>query len=291
MPDSNQQLPPLPPQIPEDEKQSDSPSTLEQESRPSRKRGFKPGQFLLLSWLFLAVGIVGLVSNPLYEYPDQPYVGEEADEIPSYISIHPVQISKPTDNTVMLTFHLTKDDPSSFVSLFADIEVGTKEKYSSLYDFTNIRMGYAQEEVWTSVLCTSPQFEGYDASDIEANIEYDHSTSFNLSYYDYYLEDGDQNNYENLMKRYLEHFPEQNPTIDIISDGVDQQTGIVQYKMSIDSNNSIFGNVNIIFRNQGEVVFATIDSVESSTNQHTFVYSAPIPLPEYDSVEIQYITE
>ena len=303
MSDSNHQMPPqipeLPdlPEIPEDAKQDHSFSSLEtkpqnpRKKTSTKKKGFKPGQWLLCSWLAILVSFVGMMFLPSSSSGAE-YISSDHDKgLPSCVRAEPFQVSKPTDNTVMINFHLTKDDPAIYASLFIDVEITANEDYGELYNFSHIELGYGQEDAWTSVLYTSFQLEGVDAKDIQVDVDYESSYTTSLMDYDYYLDEGEDATYENILWHYLKRHPEQNPRIEVISDGVDQQNGVVQYQVSLDSDGVFYGNANILFKNKGEVVFAEMVDLDASTNQHTFAYSAPIPLPEYDAVEIQYILE
>lgn len=298
MPDSNHQLPPeIPniPEIPEDAKQYDSFPIPEEpqnsrNSRTTKKKGFKPGRWLLMSWLAIVVSIVGMAFLPSSS-DSESYIDYDDSDLPSCITPMPYQVSKPTNNTVMVNFHLKKDDPAIHASLFIDVEITANEEYGDLYNYSHIEMGYGQEEAWSSVIYTSSQLEGVDVEDIEVEVDYDSSYTSDLKDYDYYLEDGEEATYENLMRRYLEHNPEYHPTINILSDGVEQQNGVVQYQMIVNSNDPLYGNAHIIYKNKDEVVYATMVDIDALTNEHTFAYSPPIPLPEYDAVEIQYVLE
>lgn len=89
--------------------------------------------------------------------------------------------------------------------------------------------------------------------------------------------------------------------IEVTDDGVDEQSGVVVAKVTkpdasslVDGqyytqDNQITGSCNILFKKDGEVVFADVYYYPNETaarDSFAFAYTAPYDLPEYDSVEI-----
>lgn len=299
----------LPPEIPQEEERREDRHEERRRSRSSRSsfnttsrknhsakhKGFKPGRLLQIAWGLLGIGVVSTVAINVFGSHSTRYITgtdyEYSSDLPDSISAEPVMISKPSDNTVMVTFHLTKDDPTVAASIFADLEIQGDEEYGEIYNFAHIKMGYGLDDVYTSVVTTSSSFKGVDAEDIDVHVEYELSYESTLYDYEYYLNDGEEVSYDNIMKHYLENHPEANGQIEIVHDGVSEQNGVVQYRFGNDIEQSIYGSVNIVYKNAGEVVFGAIEDCEASTTQRTFVYSTPVPIGPYDEVEIHYLME
>lgn len=295
MSSSNFQLPPEIPQ--EEEKQSHSPfrSTSSKASRKhhsSNHKGFKPGRLLLIAWAFLGIGILSSVAINVFgsdntAYPEYSY----SSALPDSITFDPVVITKPSENTVMVTLHLTKDDPALSASIFANLEILGNYEYGEIFNFAHIQTGYGLDDVYASVVTTSSAFEGVDVDNLDVDVEYELSYTSSLYDYDFYLDEDEEANYGNILAHYLEYHPEAATPIEIVQDGVGEQNGVVQYRFNNEIDHSIYGSVNILYKNEGEVVFGAIEDCEASTVQRTFVYSPPVSIGPYDEVEIHYILE
>lgn len=257
---------------------------------------YKPGVLLTLCVLTLVPSLIGIPLDLIMGRHNQALrVQEWSEDITSSLDpeIKIEQISpKPVviNNDVITTFKVTKanQDTSAYVDLIVETVDELRDEEDN--DYYYFRMGFGCDSVWISSTANfykTPQSS--DSFNVSPELEISMYDSWS-SYY-HYLEDQEKTS-EEWLELYKRDNPSYYPTIEILNNGVESQSGIVSFLVTNPSNakdyDPLHGTVNIVFKKDGQVVFGDLYNYSSSSpiQSKAFAYTPEIQLPEYDEVEI-----
>lgn len=277
--------------------QQNSPLKPQNKSTLVQKLGqCKPGVLLTLCILALAPGIIGIPIQWImgYNNPNLSVVqewGEVSTSLDPDIRIEQVS-GQPVivNNDVITTFKITKANQN--IKAYVDLTVETVDELTgeedNEYQFFN--MGFDCYEVWfSSVASFYKNIQSSDNFRVTPDLEV--SMYDSLDDYYYYLDDQGKTVQEQ-RELYKRDNPSFYPTIEILNNGSESQSGIVSFLVTNPSDakdyDRLHGTVNIIFKKDGQVVFGDLYdySSPSAIQSKAFAYTPPIQLPQYDEVEV-----
>ena len=192
------------------------------------------------------------------------------------------------DGNLLATISVTKPEDWE-ETYYTDLTMTASSPVDDQTEFLSIpSMGFDCSQVYvTSVF---PQFQTLDGlEDVTVTYEPNESQQDLLHDYEYLLNEPEMATHDTLLKAYRQSYPEHYNTIALLSDGSLEQSGVVSFQVTPGSSESAYldGDVNIVYKKDGQVVFGGLYNYSSSATQSKiFAYTPPVAIPEYDSVEI-----
>ncbi len=280
-------------------------------NRVQHKRGFlsrfHPGKAALITFALI------FSTSLIYErYEDHMYssyasTAVDASDYCDYEVFNPQLVG----DKIYAPLKITKIDP--YAQLISSISVtatdtNTGQILGNWYESAD--MGHDCKELWltavfdTDNLYIPDEWEDeetvndeddaateIDLSDIDIQVQTEHFDAFPISEYSYLADDENATD-EQLFKIYQNHHKEDRSTFTIDSDGVENQNGIVVFTVerpnADEPDDSVYGNVNIIYKNNGEVVYAQLYDYNGtlSDRKYSCAFTPDEKVPAYDSVEL-----
>lgn len=262
--------------------------------KASRSGHFAPGvwtavicSLLCAGWLSAALFPINSytstpeISTPVKPYGENPALG--ADSI-SYEMQTPFVTEH---NDLIVNYRLTKSDPDtkSEISMSANVYSSTDENYSYM---GMPSMGFDLDEAWVSAVFPGYTLPANGVEGIEITTEADPVYTESIEDYSYLAYNAEMASPDDLRQLYRKQYPMANAQITLLSSGAETQSGVVTFEVSIpDAQESISGQVNIVYKKDGQVVFGVVHDIYSTAQNHkTFAYTPEIQVPEYDEVEV-----
>lgn len=251
---------------------------------------FSPGAVLgVLSFLLVFASIGTAVTHFHSSFGSNEYTSAENYETASsYYSI-PGDISwmKSGDDYIG-TFEIIKDDPDTLVSSTSGImhyyDADGEEQISY---FSVPEMDYFTDRVWVNADAWMPDGQTLDGAWISFE---DPVYTQDISNESWVTDEIAPDNA--AIRKALKNDPSYaRRKIEVVDDGVKEQDGFVMAKITQPADASSYGEVNVIFKKDGKVVFAdTSDYSYNGSDEggtFSFAYTAPYKLPAYDEVVIE----
>lgn len=258
--------------------------------RQAPKHGvyFRPAPFLIgaavLSIVSMTSSIFTIMSDHSSIYAPSEIATAYAHSIQTY-ELLPLELY---DGNLLTTISVTKPEGCK-ETYYTDITIDAQSAMDTQTEYLSIpSMGFDCSQVY--VTCAFTQFQTLDGLD-EVTVTYQpyESQRDQLHDYEYLLNDPATATNDTLLKAYRQSYPEHYNTITLLSDGSLEQSGVVSFQVTPKSSESAYldGDVNIVYKKNGQVVYGGLYNYSSSTTQpKIFAYTPPVAIPEYDSVEI-----
>lgn len=282
--------------------------------QPEHKRGFlsrfHPGKAALITFALI------FSTSLIYEryedhiYSSNIYTAVDASDYCEYEVFNPQMIG----DKIYAPLKITKIDP--YTQLISSVSVtatdtNTGQSLGSWYESAD--MDYDCKELWlTAVFDTDDLYipdewedeeAGEDAvtakidlSDIDIQVQTDYIDAFPITEYSYLADDANATD-EQLYKIYQNHHKEDRSTYTIDSGGIENQNGIVVFTIerpnAYEPDDSVYGTVNIIYKNNGEVVYAEPYHYSGTLSDYKYscAFTPEEKVPAYDSVELINVWE
>lgn len=200
------------------------------------------------------------------------------------------------NGSLYVNYKVTKDSPYEQTTLSMEVTGSNPISDEESWDWINpTDLGFDCSEVWVTAVLPYLNEDEPDPSEIDLSISKNDSYTRTIQDYSYLLDDESVSD-QKLLELYKENFPEDFPEVQVDSDSVSSQNGIVTYTLKVKkgkyASDYISSSVNIIYKKDGKVVYAASDycSGTLSDNQKTFAYNPDHPVPPYDEVEVNVIS-
>lgn len=278
-----------PPKIPKQQPEIVKTAAPEQAGGGLKYNGkpMRQGLLAAICAILLIPGVADIVTSGFRRAAPSLVSYDTSDGQLSYEAAEPVW----EDGILYQTYHITKGDPQSKVdgSLSVDFEAdhGSWDSYYS----SSLDMGFECDEIWITAYSADLDLDDeLSGLDIDADLTSYYSSS--IEEYRYLLDDEDDWDYETIFKEYKYYHPEEFPEITVNTKDAAQENGIVTFTLQFTDSemlsSSLYGSVNIVYKKDGQVVFADVYDYSGNLNgvSKTFAYTPPITVPEYDDVEV-----
>ncbi len=260
------------------------------DTRQNRRDRFTPGRFACVIGALIAGGVVSSLFFPVSWGASTQYTPEIMTSAPALANPVSVEMQTPfiTDsNDLIVNYKLTKSDPyaRADLSLSAEAVSAMDESYAYL---GLAQYGFGLEEAWVSAVFEDYSLPSAGIEGIDIFTDTDTTYTETIDDYSYLAYDASKATAKDLLQEYQRQYPMSQASIKLLTDGAESQSGIVTFEVSLPkSGDSISGQVNIVYKKDGQVVFGALyDVYSTSQSRKSFAYTPEIQVPEYDEVEI-----
>lgn len=249
-----------------------------------------PVALLIAGLCFVLLPVYVMRSSSISDFP----YTDDADGVLTLekagVSVQVAHLEK-INGVSFATLQISRQDTLKSKSMSINVyDTRTEEDDPNSYSAdvcTWIDMPFGVDTMYQTLALSGSEKTDLDANDLSFSVDGFWESDLR-SDYDFLDEKGTMSD-EDLLKAYRE-LGDQNYTVQLTDDGRDSSYSTIAFSLSWpdDRPNSYFGHVNILYKKEGQTVFADVYEMKPSAGSSSFqyVYTPSLPIPDYDEVEV-----